>query len=179
MYEFVDELGLIAYQRRREHWWLDGLPLTKEGREYDMQRQKLYDAETDFLFRAESPDGVTAATTMLQQEAVVPYLEDLLERRSFRANFGRLEMPEVVFREQSDGLYRDSEHTIYLPRGPVMELLVLHELAHALAPRPHAWHGRLFCSSYACLVRLMKGDAVTAYMLGAMKDKSVRWRPER
>ncbi len=134
--------------------------MSSRGRDRDTFRTKVYEAEDEVARMFERPGSVIE---MFGTQICVPD-----ERRFGRVSdadafvkkvyafLGYEYPPEVVVRKgQTKATYNRSSHTIRIPdqtTWALREMVVLHEVAHALTPPEFAAHGREFRSNFCDLL---------------------------
>lgn len=149
--------------------YLNGLSLNRNGREQDSRRQKFYDAEKSAP-RGESFDSV-------------PEVEDYIDRLTGYAWWQRRFLVDSIKvgdgrgRKRACGSYRTKR--VKLPRYARYERLILHEMTHTLTPKPHAWHGRLFCRIFLELVDWQLGSDAADALKEGYREQNVKWQPHR
>lgn len=139
-----------------------------DDRPRDTQRKRLYDAERE-VRRGQEFKSVAE----MQQ-----YVDALLAQRWCRSRWGGQSV------EVRDGrgfrramCYPDgSSAVIYMPLWSRCQRIVLHEVAHALAPEDAAWHGPEFAAIYLALVQREVGADAAEEMRAAFRKHRVRHR---
>ncbi|MBF4999144.1 TIGR04338 family metallohydrolase [Nocardia sp. BSTN01] len=133
------------------------------ARPRDSQRRKVYDAEHRLRALFDLADRTPGRTVELfgshicvpverrmgTVESVTAYLAAVMALPSIRARYPRAAAAVRVRARRGSRYahYEPATATIAVPlrEHAVRELLVLHELAHHLQPRPAAGHGPEFC----------------------------------
>lgn len=140
---------------RKPMYYLDGKSIVSGGREYDGHRQKVYDASRVVRGRGD---------LLKSLDEIRSYLDYLTDLKSYQRRF-KIDSSDVKIRWKRDDARKSSARwrnkELAFSGKSVQEYVVLHELAHILAPPPHAGHGRLF-------------SAVQLWLVGSrmkMKDK--------
>jgi hypothetical protein len=148
--------------------YLDGTTIRKRGDEYDGQRQKLYDAEKK----------CTRGTEFKTFRQAERYLDKMLNSAWFNRRFNN---PNVTLRPgRGSGSACYSNGSIRLStKNHMCERILIHELTHALVPKPHAGHGRLFCAIYLDLVRHFMGEDAYDQLVAGYRAKNVKYQPHR
>lgn len=155
----------IKHSRR----YLDGTTIRNRGTEYDGQRQKLYNAENTCTRGQEFK-------TFRQAEK---YLEKILESAWFNRRFNN---PGVTLLEgsgKSSAFYHGSRRIRLSTKNHMCERILIHELVHALVPKPHSGHGRLFCAIYLDMVRHYLGEEAYDQLLKGYRKYNVKYQPHR
>jgi putative metallohydrolase (TIGR04338 family) len=133
------------------------------ARPRDQQRRKVYDAEHRLRALFDLADRTPGCSIEVfgsqicvpverrlgTVESVAAYLDAVLALPSIRARYPQAAAPVRVRARRGSRYahYEPATATIAVPlrEHAVRELLVLHELAHHLQPRPTAGHGPEFC----------------------------------
>ncbi|WP_036508471.1 TIGR04338 family metallohydrolase [Nocardia aobensis] len=144
------------------------------ARPRDTQRRKVYDAEHRLRALFDLADRTPGRTVELfgsqisvpierrmgTVESVSAYLEAVLSLPSIRARYPHAAVPVRVRARRGSRYahYEPATATIAVPlrERAVRELLVLHELAHHLQPRP-AGHGPEFCRVFCNVLDTVVG----------------------
>lgn len=133
------------------------------GRPWDMQKQRLYDAE---YFTQHSAawtrivvGGKKYSTGNIHIDAINEYLDHLTAMAWFQRRWGPW---DIEARHKAGGSaygkqLRDGAGEIMLPVFARDEPVVLHEVAHCLTPRHFASHGPEFAGVYLELIRYRVG----------------------
>jgi putative metallohydrolase (TIGR04338 family) len=151
------------------------------GRDRDNQRQRLYDAEgvisgyTSNTAKKLLDRGPTVRTTgSVSIEACQAYVDHVTSRAWFQRRWGKRSRKvghKVSGKATWDG--RD----ISLPPWSRSEDVILHELAHSLAPGGAAAHGPEFAGILLCLVEHMCGKEAKSALIASFRKGRVRWTP--
>jgi putative metallohydrolase (TIGR04338 family) len=132
----------------------------------DSQRARLYRAE------AEVDPGRSIPTVSLLQA----YVDELVGNRWFEDRWGAR-----VFEVRPGHGHRrataDDHGVLQMPRWARTELILLHEVAHCLAPAGCAPHGPQYAGVLVCLVRRRMGLAAAQALEDAFVRQRVRWSP--
>ena len=129
----------------------------------DFQRSRVYTGEAQALERV--PQLTFASVAQVQA-----YIDDLVASPWFLRRWP----PVAVTVKDGRGSRRartDGREWIALPRAMRREWVVLHELAHCLAPDKH---GPLFCACYLQLVARQLGAEAEAALRGAFDQHRVK-----
>lgn len=167
-------------------WWKGGVKPKR-----DSQRRKAYSAED-------------AALPMLEQERfsslgeVARYLRDLISTEWFQRRWPEFRRVDLFYRPRkrsasANSFSNDSCTGGWINFGPWSlgnrpgrsnperrggEWLVLHELAHAIAPKGHH-HDALWARIYLELVKFKMGAAAHDALRDEFRKKKVRYKPAR
>jgi putative metallohydrolase (TIGR04338 family) len=132
----------------------------------DSQRARLYRAE------AEVDTGRSIPSVPLLQA----YVDELVTNRWFEDRWGVRSFhvrPGHGHRRAT----ADEHGVLQMPRWARTELVLLHEVAHCLAPRGCAPHGPEYAGVLVCLVRRRMGLAAAQALEDAFVRQRVRWSP--
>lgn len=137
----------------------------------DTQRSRLYAAEM-IVRRGQE---FTSVAEMQQ------YVDTVVARRWFRSRWGSrsVEVRDGRGFRRATCYPRGDSAVVYMPRRSRCQLVLLHEIAHAVQPPGTAWHGPEFCRIYLALVRHFMGQAEGTLLLAAYRAKRVRYRVAR
>lgn len=134
--------------------WLTGHQRTARGRERDSQRSKVYSAEVEFC------NNELQSTHLLRRPLTAKqacrYAQKVLESEKVR---NRWYVPAVRITDRSQVRCwvqwetRRKCKMAFSREYRIPLYTVIHECAHAVTPKPHAWHGPLFCSNLLELIR--------------------------
>jgi hypothetical protein len=122
---------------------------TPSQRPRDSQRSKLYDAERAFVFAA--PAIATLADAQSFVDSIIP---DVRVKSGCRTYCGRACPSRRYISIQSH-----NGHATNCTEG-----VLLHEIAHILAPRNTAWHGPQFAAIYLRLVKEHLGESAFRFL---------------
>jgi len=149
--------------------YLDGTTVRKSGTEYDGQRQKLYDSET----------GVPLGKQFKDIEKAQKFVDKVLDSAWFNRRFDLTDVRLEMTQGWTKSYCRPSQKLIRLLDCHLNERIVLHELAHAIVPKPHSHHGRLFSAIYLDLVRHFIGEDAYDALLKGYRRENVKYQPHR
>jgi putative metallohydrolase (TIGR04338 family) len=171
-------------------WWKDG-----KGHQRDTQRGKAYKAERQVWGRADVHQRIFS-----ELDDLAEYCQQVMERDWFQRRWPKFYQLNVTLinrkfcqggpanhfyngpdRQKADKLVTNGR--IWMtPWGMGWsdtfggEMIVLHELAHAICPLGEA-HGRLWARTYIELVRYQMGHRVADLLEEAFTLNNVRFRP--
>lgn len=138
----------------------------------DFQRDKVYKA-THALPHGQHFETIAEVKVYLDNIVALDWLQDLYGRT--HAGYA---MPEITLRDgrgrrkAGAGWDWQDQYFISLPRWARYEAMILHELAHILAPRQAAWHGEEFVGIFLALVdHIMDVDATEVF-----RQHDVKWQ---
>lgn len=149
--------------------------------EYDSQRSKMYTSER--IIRGEGD-------SFSDLSKIRKYYKYFFSLKSFQRRFN-LTFDELEVEMKKKGSYKSSArwdgspylHTHLLRFkdncNNVKEETLLHELAHILAPPPHAPHGRLFASILLWLVNSRMGKEMRDLLLESYRENNVKYSPRK
>jgi putative metallohydrolase (TIGR04338 family) len=144
----------------------------------DMQRQKLYNAENECFGAHDGKTYTPYAIGEFDMPAVEAFVQSVTDSKYVRRKYGTYKI------KLKDGrgcrMARGGPHTmtLTLPRWARYRWVVLHEIAHVLAPispPPHSWQ---FAAIYLDLVRHFLGKDDEARLKQCFRKYKVRWRPK-
>jgi len=146
------------------HSYLEGGYVTQYGVEKDFQRSRLYTSE-DYVCAGQEVRDISA------------YVEQVYLSKWVREHFPLCIPPTTHLSTFKNSYYYPNTHHIALCRKHTYERIILHELAHSLVPKPHAYHGRMFCAVYLDLVRLFMNKSIAISLEDSMQVGGVRFLP--
>lgn len=153
--------------------YAQGNKITRTGREVDSQRQRLYDSESAVF-------GVRFNQTVFTSvEECQSYADRITSSAWFRRRFGDISVTIKPGRGCVRALAHTSSRTIKLPKWARQKWVIIHELTHILAPKPHGSHGRLFCAIYLDLLDHFLGSDKASALKAEMKKRNVKYSPRR
>lgn len=137
--------------------------VNRDGRYRDTQRQKVYDAEDVLAVAPRSAaarrllDGGSKvpSTGAVSIEACQAYVDWLTDQAWFQRRWGRR---KLLVRHKVHGNATGGYGRVTLPPWARTEHVILHEVAHGLLPKPHAWHGPEYVGIFLTLVRHTLGE---------------------
>lgn len=140
------------------------------GREYDLQRSRVYKAERE----AFKPFGKPTMT----RDEVIEFMSGLTADRHIRDTFGETEVSLQFWgRNRHSAAYYADANYIRLPRWGYSAHVLLHEYAHRLQ-EPHApnaaGHGPEFTAILQWLVDYRLGEATGTRLYVAFRDHRVK-----
>lgn len=149
--------------------YLDGHSLSEFGCEQDSRKQKLYDSER----------GVSKGKQFKNLRQATKFLNKVLESSWFQRRFGKIEVKMEMTQGWKKSYCRRTEGLLRMLPQHLNERVILHELVHALTPKPHAGHGRLFCAIYLDFVRHYIGESTYDQLLKGYRREGVQYTPNR
>lgn len=161
--------------------YLDGHSCNKSGREYDSQRQKLYDAQKW------APEGQRFQAVSDMQ----CYVDDMIGRPWWKRRFslsqvrvkdgrGRRRAGARSYITSGNGqVSLLANPQVKMPRHARYERCLIHEVVHCLVLPPHAAHGRLYAKAYLELVRWRMGGDAYEKLLKGYREENVKYHPHR
>lgn len=147
--------------------YLEGGYVTQYGVEKDFQRSRLYASE----------DSICQGQSFTRIEEIREYAERVCSSEWVREYFPLYTPPKVYLSNFKNSYYYHGTHSIFLCPPHRYERIILHELAHSFVPRPHAYHGRMFCAVYLDLVQHFMPDSIATSLKVSMREKGVRFSP--
>lgn len=154
--------------------------LNRDGRKRDTQKQRVYDAENTALESVPATrtgerllygGKKVLSTGSVSIEACQEYVDWLCQQAWFQRRWGR---QRLTVRHKVYGSARGGYGRVTLPPWARKEWVILHEVAHGLLPKPHAWHGPEFVGIYLTLVRFVLGEEAGRQFLDALRKEKVR-----
>jgi len=173
----VDRGWSVSYNSHPRHRleelprFLEGNRLTKDNKETDSQRQKLYDAQR----------RVTDGRCFSEMEEVANAVVEILRKAWWQRRYGS---GPIVLRPGSGARRANAKGNaangnLNLPKFGRCERTILHELIHLTVPKPHAGHGRLYASRYLEAVSWWLGPDAGDRLREGYREENVRWHPRR
>lgn len=155
--------------------FLDGHKLTKFGYETDSRRSNFYRAENYFCFIMK--DDISPRKNVFGSlENTAKFISNIWTSSWWQKRY------DTLWTHIKDGrgtkrpkAWFDGKLT--LPRKARNPLTVLHELTHLTTPKPHAGHGRLFCSRFKEIVGWVWGSETENILKKCYQSKNVKWYP--
>lgn len=161
----------VYHQRSESRRYLNGFEKDQYGREIDSRKQKFYDAE----------QWVTEGEDLKELEDIAAYIEDIIRRAWWQRRYGILKFVIADGRgsRRSGCRFTRDGMRVRFPRHRRFEREVLHEITHAVVPKPHAWHGRLFAARFLELIRWRMGKGWAETLKKGYRREGVKWHPHR
>jgi len=143
------------------------------ARPRDSQRKRVYTAEG--VLRDCAEDREIRKLKELQE-----YVDELVSAPWFRERWPHVESVAVRDgrgRKRAGGspLYGTSSGEITMPKRMRTTKIVLHELAHVVAPVDEAWHGKRFCGCFARLVYNVMGENAFTQLTTSFRTHRVKY----
>lgn len=143
----------------------------------DVQRSKMYASEWEVFGWAEEE--------FEDMEQLKDYLYDILENRHVQNKYPmaraimsgtqKLKVSAGQGHRRAITKWEDNFIRVSFPRKMRCKWVVVHELAHVLAPQDSAFHGREFARVYLYLVKLFFGQETQNKLKAAMKKHKCKY----
>ncbi len=168
------DAGYDSHPRHRlvdQPRFLQGNTLTRDKKETDSQRQKLYDAQR----------RVTDGSVLHEIEDVAWEVYDIISKAWWQRRYatGRIKLRPGNGARRANAKGNSHSGNLNFPRSARCQRTIIHELVHLTVPVPHAGHGRLYASRYLEAVYWRLGENAGDTLKEGYRRENVKWHPRR